>query len=177
KGMNRFAWELRHQGAEIITKAKLDSGDPKKGPPVSPGIYTVKITADGKTVTTKVEVKMDPRVTEPRGVAGGKQPPQRIDVAPRVASAEEESRLASSPGVLRRNGLDLVCEECRDQEKFALRLRDDVTRVSAIVNDIRTIRKQLKLQEELLEKQTRAKAFLKQGRDQGKKLDELEEKR
>jgi len=176
KGINRFAWDLRHQGAEVIAKAKLDAGNLRKGPPVSPGIYTVKITVDGKSFTTKVEVKMDPRVTEPRGVLAGKQSPQKLDVAPRVATSEEEIRLASAPGILRRNNLDVVCAECKDQEQFALRLRDDLTKLSGIVNDIRAIRKQLKLHDELLEKQTKAKAFLKQGHDLGTKLDALEEK-
>jgi hypothetical protein len=119
---------------------------------------------------------MDPRVTEPRGVLAGKQSPQKLDVAPRVATAEEEIRLASAPGILRRNNLDVVCAECKDQEQFALRLRDDLTKLTGIVNDIRAIRKQLKLHDELLEKQTKAKAFLKQGHDLGAKLDELEEK-
>ena len=119
---------------------------------------------DGKTYSTKVEVKMDPRITEPRGVASGKQVPQKLDVAPRVASAEEEAKLAKGPGILRRNSLDVVRDEAIEQEQFSLRLRDDVTKITQTVQDIRTIRKQLNLQQELLEKQAKAKAFLKQGR-------------
>src|SRR5262245_1296328 len=63
-GINRFAWDLRHQGAEVIEKAKVDAGKPRKGPRVAPGTYTVKVIADGKTFTGKLEVQMDPRISE-----------------------------------------------------------------------------------------------------------------
>lgn len=176
KGINRFTWNLRHQGAEAIAKAKTDAGNPRKGPVVAPGTYTVRLTADGKTFTTKVEVCLDPRVTEPRGIFGLKQQPQKIDVAPHVASADEEARLAKAGWILRRNNLDICCDEVKEQEQFALRIRDDVSKLSGIVNDIRTIRKQLQLHEELLEKQAKAKAYLKRGQDLKKRLDDLEEK-
>src|SRR4029079_3125071 len=94
KGINEFAWDLRHQGAERIEKAKVDAGNPKNGPLVAPGTYTVKVIADGKSFTGKLEGRMDPRVTEPRGTTGGKQAPQRITVVPRVADPAEEARLA-----------------------------------------------------------------------------------
>src|SRR5262249_50033325 len=111
KGMNRFAWDLRHQGAEVIKKAKLDAGDPRRGPRVARGTYTVKVTADGTSFTAKAEVRMDPRVTEPRGVATLRQPPQKIEIAPRVAGADDEARLAKAPWIMRRNNLDLVSDE------------------------------------------------------------------
>jgi photosystem II stability/assembly factor-like uncharacterized protein len=174
KGMNRFAWDLRHQGAEIIVKAKADAGTPRKGPFVAPGIYTVKLTADGKTFTTKVEVRMDPRLKEPRGLANLKQPPQKIDVAPRVASADDEKRLQNVSWIMRRNDLDIVVDESKEQEEFCLRLRDGITKLSGIVNDLRAIKKQLQLHEELLAKQVRAKEFLKLGNSLKSKLDELE---
>jgi hypothetical protein len=119
---------------------------------------------------------MDPRVTEPRGVASGKQVPQKIDIAPRLASPEDEVRLAKAAWILRRNNADVVRDEAIEQEQFALRLRDDVTRITRAVLEIRTIGKQLKLHEELLEKQANAKAFLRQGKALALKLDELEAK-
>ena len=176
KGINRFVWDLRHQGAELIEKAKLDAGSPRKGPRVGPGVYTFKVTADGKTFAGKVDVQMDPRVTEPRGIASGKQAPQKIAVAPRVANAEEEARLEKAPWVLRRNNLDVVRDEAKEQEQFALKLRDDITRLTGIVRDLRAIRKQVNLHQELLEKQAKAKAFLKQEKELAAKLDGLEEK-
>jgi hypothetical protein len=115
-------------------------------------------------------------VTEPRGTGGLKQPPQKIDVAPRVASADEEARLAKAAWILRRNNLDICCDEVKEQEQFALRIRDDVSKLSGIVNDIRTIRKQLQLHEELLAKAAKAKAYRKRGQEVMSKLNELEEK-
>jgi photosystem II stability/assembly factor-like uncharacterized protein len=174
KGINRLTWDLHHQGSELIPKALFDSGGIRQGPRVAPGTYTLKVIVEGKTYSTKVEVKMDPRITEPRGVASGKQVPQRLDVAPRVASADEEAKLAKGPGVLRRNSLDVVRDEAIEQEQFALRIRDDLTKITQTVMDLRAIHKQLNLQEELLEKQAKVKAYLKQGKDLGTKLDDLE---
>ncbi|MBM4071164.1 MAG: glycosyl hydrolase [Planctomycetes bacterium] len=61
-GVNRVVWDLRHAGARIIPNAKNDGGNPARGPLVEPGKYTVKLTVDGKTLTTPLIVKMDPRV-------------------------------------------------------------------------------------------------------------------
>jgi photosystem II stability/assembly factor-like uncharacterized protein len=176
KGINRLTWDLRHQGAELIPKGIFDAGGARRGPIVAPGAYTIRITADGRTITTKVEVRMDPRVTEPRGVANLKQPPQKIDIAPRVATPEEEARLAKAPWTLRRNSLDVVRDEAIEQEQFAIQIRDDISRVTRVVMDIRTIRKQLNLHEELLGKEARAKALLKLEKELAGKLDELEAK-
>jgi hypothetical protein len=60
-GLHRVVWDLRYKGPEIIKKAKEDGGDLQTGPFGNPGIYTIRLTADGKTETTKVEVKLDPR--------------------------------------------------------------------------------------------------------------------
>jgi hypothetical protein len=60
-GLHRVAWNLQRDGAEVIRKAKLDSGDPKDGPLVRPGTYTLKLTVEGKSYTTQVVVKPDPR--------------------------------------------------------------------------------------------------------------------
>jgi len=64
-GVNRFIWDLRHQGARLIKPAKHDGGSPQTGPLVLPGTYTLRLTVDGKVLTTTVEVKGDPRVTSP----------------------------------------------------------------------------------------------------------------
>ncbi|MFO0849196.1 MAG: hypothetical protein U0871_11675 [Gemmataceae bacterium] len=66
-GLNRFVWDVTHDGAETIPGAFVDGGSP--GMPVSavPGSYTVKLTAGGKTVEQKVEIKPDPRLTKVTG--------------------------------------------------------------------------------------------------------------
>jgi photosystem II stability/assembly factor-like uncharacterized protein len=176
-GINRWSWDLRHKGAELISRAKFDGGGPKEGPLVAPGKYTIKMMVDGRPITTTIEVRMDPRVAEPRGTATDlKQTPQKLDIMPRALDAAVAAKLEKAPWVLRRNALDLVVEEAAEQEQFALRLRDNVTRLTGIVRDLRGARKQLALHDELLAKQARAKPFLKQGKELADKLKALEEK-
>ncbi len=62
-GVQRAVWDLRRQGAKKIASARIDAGDPERGPMVPPGSYTVRISADGRTVTTPLRVVRDPRVT------------------------------------------------------------------------------------------------------------------
>jgi hypothetical protein len=62
-GVQRAVWDLRRQGAKKIASARIDAGDPERGPMVPPGAYTVRISADGRTVTTPLRVVRDPRVT------------------------------------------------------------------------------------------------------------------
>ncbi len=77
-GLHRVVWDLRYEGAELIPGAKLDAGNPKVGPRVNPGTYTVRLTADGKSATTKLEILLDPR--------------QKTTPAP-IASADMEQQL------------------------------------------------------------------------------------
>jgi hypothetical protein len=62
-GLRRAVWDLRHEGATKIKGAKIDSGDPSEGPMVLPGTYTARLTVDGQSYTTPVEVRLDPRVS------------------------------------------------------------------------------------------------------------------
>ena len=59
-------WDLRYEGATKIKAAKIDSGDPGEGPMVLPGTYSVRLTVDGQSLTTPVEVRLDPRVSVSR---------------------------------------------------------------------------------------------------------------
>jgi photosystem II stability/assembly factor-like uncharacterized protein len=61
-GLNRFVWDLTHDGAEAIPGAFVDLGQPSLPVPAAAGTYTLKLTAAGKTVEGKVEVKPDPRL-------------------------------------------------------------------------------------------------------------------
>lgn len=61
-GIQRVVWRLTHAGPKLIPKAKNDVGVPHVGPFVMPGTYTVKLKVDDKTMTAKVEVRLDPRV-------------------------------------------------------------------------------------------------------------------
>jgi photosystem II stability/assembly factor-like uncharacterized protein len=61
-GLQRAVWDLRWEGATLIKDAKIDYGDPTEGPLVVPGVYTVRLKADGQHQATKLTVKPDPRV-------------------------------------------------------------------------------------------------------------------
>jgi photosystem II stability/assembly factor-like uncharacterized protein len=64
-GVNRIAWDLRYNAPELIKHAKFDGGNPKRGPFVMPGTYTLRLMVEGKTLTSQVIVQLDPRVQLP----------------------------------------------------------------------------------------------------------------
>jgi photosystem II stability/assembly factor-like uncharacterized protein len=62
-GLHRVVWDLHYQGARTIKGAKVDWGQPRKGPLATPGTYTLRLTVDDKVLPErKVEVRPDPRV-------------------------------------------------------------------------------------------------------------------
>ncbi len=61
-GLNKFVWDLTHDGAETIPGAKVDAGNPGGGIPVSPGKYTIKLTLGKDSQSTTVEVLSDARI-------------------------------------------------------------------------------------------------------------------
>jgi len=70
-GMHRWVWDLRYAPPTTTQHEYPISAIPYRtpryplGPLVLPGTYTIRLTADGKTQTTPLAVKMDPRVKEP----------------------------------------------------------------------------------------------------------------
>ena len=66
KGLNRIAWNLRLGGPEVRrppTPEQISFGGGPRGPQVSPGAYTVKMTAGGKVYEQPVEVRLDPGIS------------------------------------------------------------------------------------------------------------------
>jgi photosystem II stability/assembly factor-like uncharacterized protein len=61
EGLHRVVWDLRMEGADTIRGARVDSGEPRVGPLVNPGTYTVELLVGGKAQQEKLEVKLDPR--------------------------------------------------------------------------------------------------------------------
>jgi len=61
-GMNRFIWDLRYAGAWEATAPDGGAG----GPMAAPGVYTLKLTANGATSasTQRLTIKIDPRVAQ-----------------------------------------------------------------------------------------------------------------
>src|SRR5262249_18889855 len=70
-GMQRFVWDLKYAPPPAfghgfpISAIYRDTPLYPLGPSVMPGSYTVKLTVNGKTLTQRLTVKMDPRVTAP----------------------------------------------------------------------------------------------------------------
>lgn len=69
-GLNRFVWDLRYErpqalryGYSIAAAYGEDAIMVPEGPLASPGMYQVKLTVDGRSYTSPLELKMDPRVT------------------------------------------------------------------------------------------------------------------
>ena len=68
-GMQRFTWDLLYPNPPAdrydlpISAIYKDTPFTPQGPAVLPGKYTVKLTANGKTQTQVLTVRMDPRVT------------------------------------------------------------------------------------------------------------------
>jgi photosystem II stability/assembly factor-like uncharacterized protein len=62
KGMNRFTWDLRQQGAEVFPGMIMWAANPQRGPASPPGGYQVRIAANGETKTRHFTIGIDPRL-------------------------------------------------------------------------------------------------------------------
>ena len=74
-GMQRFVWDLLYPEPPAdnydlpISAIYKDTPFGPQGPAVMPGVYTVKLTVDGKTYSQKLNVRIDPRIkTSPLGL-------------------------------------------------------------------------------------------------------------
>lgn len=64
KGMNRFTWDLRQEGAVTFPGMIMWAARPERGPASPPGDYAVRITALGETKTQPFKIGIDPRLVE-----------------------------------------------------------------------------------------------------------------
>ena len=70
-GLHRYYWDLRHERPKVTGFSFPISAIPgrtvpePRGPLVSPGTYTVRLVADGKSYEQPLRVRMDPRVKTP----------------------------------------------------------------------------------------------------------------
>ena len=65
-GLHRAVWDLRWKGAERLENAKVDLGDPTAGPLAAPGLYTARLSANGREATATIELRPDPRSRVPQ---------------------------------------------------------------------------------------------------------------
>ena len=62
-GLNRYVWNLRYQDVPRLPNYYLyEYQGGTRGPLALPGEYRVRLTADGKSYTAPLQLKMDPRV-------------------------------------------------------------------------------------------------------------------
>jgi len=61
-GLNRFVWDLHYPDTKQPKDVVNDEGS-TRGPFVAPGSYSVRLTAEGKTVTRPFVVRGDPRLS------------------------------------------------------------------------------------------------------------------
>ena len=70
-GMQRFVWDLLYPNPPSdqydlpISAIYKDTPWTPQGPAVLPGVYTLRLTVDGKSFTQKLNVRIDPRVKTP----------------------------------------------------------------------------------------------------------------
>ena len=62
KGLNRFVWDLRHEGAASFPNLIMWAAS-TRGPIAAPGSYQVSVTAAGETRTQSFAIGRDPRLT------------------------------------------------------------------------------------------------------------------
>ncbi|MDQ3070429.1 MAG: glycosyl hydrolase [Acidobacteriota bacterium] len=63
RGIRRAVWDFRHEGADIVQGAKIDWGNPGRGPLAVPGTYTVRLKGAGIDLSQPLIVTNDPRST------------------------------------------------------------------------------------------------------------------
>ncbi len=61
-GMNRFNWDLRYEAPRRLP-GEVNAEFVDRGPMALPGTYQVRLTANGKSLTAALELKLDPRVS------------------------------------------------------------------------------------------------------------------
>ena len=91
-GTNRTHWDLRHDAPPAFRHTYEINANPERTPPspegalALPGVYTLRLTADGHTVTRSVTVRPDPRsATSPAALRA------QYDLQLRIADALAET--------------------------------------------------------------------------------------
>jgi photosystem II stability/assembly factor-like uncharacterized protein len=62
RGINRFTWDMRYEGATVFPGMIMWAAAPQRGPAAPPSKYAVRVTANGETSTRDFTVSVDPRL-------------------------------------------------------------------------------------------------------------------
>jgi photosystem II stability/assembly factor-like uncharacterized protein len=62
KGINRFSWDMRYEGAVVFPGMIMWAAQPQRGPAAPTGRYTVRVTAHGETASRDFTIGLDPRL-------------------------------------------------------------------------------------------------------------------
>jgi len=62
KGMNRFSWDMRYEGATVFPGMIMWAANPARGPLAAPADFTVRVTAGGETRTQSFSIGVDKRL-------------------------------------------------------------------------------------------------------------------
>jgi len=134
-GVNRFAWDLRLQGPTPLV------GEPgaefrNRGPMMPPGAYQVRLTVDGKSCTTTLELRLDPRVK-----ASNEDVQKQVELGRKIVA--QVSAIHEAVGTIR---------EVRTQTRGLERRLGDDTRYASLVSAAKDFDKRsLELESQLLQ--------------------------
>jgi photosystem II stability/assembly factor-like uncharacterized protein len=131
-GMQRFVWDLLYPNPPSdnydlpISAIYKDTPWTPQGPAVLPGVYTVRLTANGRTMTQTLTVRIDPRVkTSPTGLQ------QQFGLSMQAYEGIKISRAAFA--------------EVRKLEIDLTSVREKAGKDSPLIKDIDTFEKRLSL--------------------------------
>ena len=117
-GVNRFTWDLAAEPPALRDPSQAMEGNeffgPPRGPEVLPGTYTVRLTLDGRSMETPVEVRVDPSV----GAS-----PEAIRAQHEAAAELTEMRSGVNRAL---RALDVVAAELSMRESHLERLEREV---------------------------------------------------
>ena len=124
--MHRFVWDLHWEAPRALESAHpiaaIPHDTPKepRGPWAVPGLYTVRLTAAGRTLTRQLRLRMDPRVKTPAAALA-----QQLALSRRLAQAlDQDTELTTEVRKMRAAGagpeleaLEGIAEERRPWAK------------------------------------------------------------
>jgi photosystem II stability/assembly factor-like uncharacterized protein len=127
-GMHRFVWDLSWSSSGGPSVDEESEYSNPKGPKVVPGLYTVKLTVDGKVQTQPLQVVMDPR-----SPATPETLHQQLQIGQQIFAETGEARRALAEiASLRKHLADLEQKVGENNSAIKSELVDAQTEISKI---------------------------------------------